>query len=101
MGQIIIINFKFMSRGKWSRDIGYEDEEDLSEDGDILEDIERLLEEKLGQLFGKLQNSNKQLLESIQLFQQTLQDTICVQKSLKEQETHKEWLTKCEQETTK
>lgn len=72
-------------------DIGYEDDsqEDMEEQ-DLLEDIERLLERKLEELFSRMQNSSKQLLTSMRMLLLTIRDGTLDQQSPKDQETIKE-----------
>lgn len=87
---------------KWRQDIGYEDDSEIgSEEGDILEDIERLLERKLEELFCKLQNLNKLTLTGMQTLASIIPDSTLSQTSLKDQETIKESETKSCQETSK
>lgn len=91
-----------MNRGKWSTDVGYdEDSQDGFED-DLLEDIERLLERKLNELFSKLQNLKTQAQQlPTNTSTSTIPDLTSPQVFLKELEIMKESETKSCQETTK
>lgn len=71
-------------------DIGYDEESEDFQEGDLLEDIELLLQRKLDELFTRLQNSNKQTLKSIQILLSAMKDSTSCPQLPKEQEITKE-----------
>ena len=79
-----------MNRGKWFTDVGYEDDSQEELEGDILEDIEGLLEKKLDQFYTRLLNSNKFLILSQQILQQISQGGTLHHHANKDQVTIKE-----------
>lgn len=86
---------------RWSTDVGYDDSDaDQSLEGDLLEDIELLLERKLGELFSKIQNLSKPQLPSTKSFPPITLGSTSSHQLVKDQETIKELETKSCLETS-